>query len=574
MYVEILRKKETTAFKMNKISIYKPRSVVGRYYALLFSLPKWQYLVGFFLLTYIVLISLYREYSYPYVISSIIVFIALRIYTKFNRESVFNNLKRCLGLVLVMLVYSILYTIITKNMVIAIVSSTSLFIIALLGLDGTSVSRYFMVSVTMLTILVSLYLLNYISLGSLYLGIALLFIIIILDIAIYMFMSRRRIDKYSLPDIGTLYLRNWLDKKTEIEKIFEESGIELPVNPRILEFNDVLVMYTDVHYGPFSNIGSSNLPELLIEHFNKLGFKNTITLHGLGGHSRNIVSSRYVREYIDKLTEMYLTTTRTPLLYHGAFTVNRDEWRILGIVFNRITLLFTSRPGIGIDDLPHEIQLEYEIKARDMGIGDIIIIDSHNWELFDEIGKEHLEKLKTTLDIALEKAKKIREREPVEVYSRFACKEAYSPGLIGNRVCILCISGADREEACIVYLRGNNMKPGVRDIILKEASLNGVSYIEVITNDEHSETGTRARAVYIPIHESPELLNAIKEITISIDRSPPGKKAWLYNTRFNLKLMGQIVTELERHIKESIVETFVLLLLYVFVTPIIISLIL
>lgn len=550
------------------MKVYRPKSVISKYYAMLFSLPKWQYLIVAFIAIALILILSMGYSSFPLLLNSLFTFVTLRVYAYLHGQSVFYKAKRSIGLALAVLIYSVIFTAATKDALVAIASSVSLIVVVLRGLDGTTATRYAIASIPPLATLGISHLCGYFSLSRSVLGFVAILAVALLDVTIYAFMSRRKLNRHRLPDIGTLFLRNWLDRRTEIERVFDELGEYQYVNPRIIELGGLAIIYTDVHYGPFSNIGSSRLPKVLLDVFRGIGFTNVISLHGLGSHDRNIASSIHVQAYINALVKKVFNSEKIKLLYHGAFIIEENSWRVLGAIFDKFSLMFVSRPGKGIDDLPYIIQVEYELKAKRKGLGDVVIVDSHNWELEEE---PNITALKVLLDRCLEKVEKIKLRPPVEVQSKYRCLEARSLGLIGNEVCILCIGGAEREEVCLIYLRGNNMKPGTRDLLIKEATSLATKFIEVLTNDEHSETGTRSYIAYIPVHESQELLEAVRKASTELMNDQPIKGAWLYTSRMDLKLMGRAAIELERLLKHSIRETAILLLTYVFGTPIILS---
>ncbi|MEM1843220.1 MAG: DUF2070 family protein, partial [Desulfurococcaceae archaeon] len=555
----------------NSNEIYKPKTVISRYYTILFTLPRWQYLAATFIALGAVLVASMREGSYPLLISSFATYAILEVYARLCRRTVFYKVKRRIGLALAVLVYSAVFAAITRHSMVSVISSTAVVAVIVFGLDGTSASRIPLIVAPQMVTLVAMRFLGYYGGNEILTGLLVALILVLINLSMYMFMSRRRVNGCALSELGMLFLRNWLDKKTEIELAFEELGEYQYVNPRIIEFGDLAVVYTDVHYGPFSNIGSSRLPELLSKTFKRLGFRDVIALHGLGSHDRNIVSSKQVSEYIEYLTKTYLGDEKTQLLYHGAFSIRDDEWLVLGIVFDKLSILVVSRPYKGIDDLPYAVQVDYEIKAKSVGLGDVVIIDAHNWELQEE---PSLEKLDIVLEKSLAEIARLKSKKPVEVYYKYKCFEAPAPGVVNGDACILCITGENREEACLIYLRGNNVKPNVRDVLLREASALETELIEVLTNDEHSETGTRAYIAYIPVHESPELVEAVRRASEALRKAPYRKSAWLYTCRLNLKLMGRSVHEIKKRLGISVREAAILLLAYVFLTPVVLMLVL
>ncbi|MEM0224640.1 MAG: DUF2070 family protein [Desulfurococcaceae archaeon] len=550
------------------MDIYRPKAIVSKYYTILFTLPNWQILAAILMATGLVVVLSMGKYALLILLNSLLVFVTLHVYSKIFKQSVFHKIKRLIGMSLAILVYTSIFSLLTNKVLVAIVSSVTMLAVVVMGLDGTSSLRITIPTAPPCITLLVAYFLGYYTIFQVVVGLLLVFALVFLDLLIYSFMSRRKIDHYSLPDLGTLFLRNWLDRRTDIEKAFDQIGEIQYVNPRIIELGDLALIYTDVHYGPFSNIGSSRLPIVLTDAFKKIGYRNILTLHGLGSHDRNIASSYYTSKYVEELVKSLVSNDGKRLLYKGAFSVKNSDWQLIGIVFDKLSFIVVSRPGKGIDDLPYGIQLEYELKARNRGLGDIVILDAHNWELQEEPDLDDLRKL---LDITLGKIEEYQKREPVEVLYRYKCFESNAPGLVSGYGCIVCISGENREEACILYLRGNNMKPGARDSLLKAMKNIGTAYVEVITNDEHSETGTRAHIAYIPVHDSRDLVRDVENASMEIRNIKPLTGARIYNCRMNLKLMGNSVDLIKKQLSPSLRESSVLLLFYVFGTPLILS---
>lgn len=553
--------------------LYTPRTAVARYYVVLFSLPKWQYLTAGLLTLTVLSIIVLGTKSILIVLNASFTLITIALYRKVYRNTVFWKNKRVVGLALAVAVYTAIYTALIGDPVISVSSSTSLLTVVVLGLDGTSVFRYLLVSTPPLLTLSVSRILGLVNDASLVQGSILILVVVLIDVAIYLYMSRNKIGGKGLADIGTLFLRNWLDKKSDIEEFFETTGETKLIKPRILEFPEFLVVYTDVHYGPFSNIGSSRLPEEIQKLFSGLNGLRALPIHGLGSHDRNIVSNRYSELFLDELKRAYLTARREKILYHGAIVREHGNWRAVCLVFDKLAMVFLSRPIKGIDDLPYDIQAKFEEKARLLGLGDLVIVDSHNWELVNEEKAGDIETLEEMLDKLLEDALKLRSvRPPVEVESKIITFNSSAPGLIAGEGHLFCIGAENREEVCIVYLRGNNMKPGVRDKILEKLASVNIVISEVITNDEHSETATRAHIIYVPIHESQDLLEKIKESAKALTCKHRSKGAYYLITDVTTKLMGESAIQLEKALKISVREASILLPLYVFATPLIASL--
>jgi len=549
------------------LRLYRPSSAVGKYYSILFSLPHWEILAITLVSLSIIALVMLGTHAIPLLLNSAILIVVLEVYRLTYPDTVFHRFKRVVGLSLAVLIYEVVYFLLLRDWVLVVVASSTMVIAVLQGLDGTRWWRY-VVSVTPPVVSIALY--SWISTGRVDAGVLgkaliLALTLVLLDYIIYLAMGRHRVDGYRAPDLGTLFLRNWLDKKRDIEDVFDKLSTHESVHPRILFMDNLLVVYTDLHYGPFSNTGSSELPGRLGDFMGRLGY-SVITLHGFGSHDRNLASSRYLRDYLNKMLSLVMDAERRGLKYHGAFRLRgSDNWEVLGVVFDKLTIMFVSRPGKGIDDIPYSIFYRYNMLARRAGLGDLILVDSHNWEKQEEFD---LDALSALLEEAVREATKVRDRPPVDPLVRYECFKTSAPGLINGDACLVEVAGEGRERVVLLYLRGNNMKPGSRSTLLEAvAEKSGAGYVEVFTNDEHSETGIRASLVYIPVHDSPSLPRDVESATLRLVGKAYKRGVEYAETRFDTKTMGYTAVVLEKLLRESYVEAAVLLLSYAFLLP-------
>lgn len=556
---------------MKKMKLYRPKTAIGRYYSILFSLPHWELLAA--VLIGISVIALYglRERAVPLLLNTVLIILFLEAYRVFYPLTVFHKLKRIIGLSLTVLIYTLIYYLLLGDWILVVTASSTIVITVIQGLDGTKWWRYIIaVAPSFTSIVLSMWITSgVVSHSGLVKAFLLILLFIIADYLIYLVMSRHRINGYKAPDLGTLFLQNWLERRKDIEKVIDELSTSEGVHPRLIFMDGLLIIYTDLHYGPFSNTGSSELPGELKKLFSSLGY-SVVALHGFGSHDRNLASSRYLRDYVRKIYTAVIDAEKTKLRYHGALKLTGgDNWEALALVFDRLTIVFVSRPVKGIDDIPYNLFFRYNVIARKRGLGDLILVDAHNWEKQEDFDLGELDKL---LDEVVEKAIELKKRPPVEVLFRYKCFETSAPGLIQGDACIIEVTGEGRERVVLLYLRGNNMKPGSREKLIDVlGKTTGADYVEVFTNDEHSETGVRSSLAYIPIHDSPELLRDTEVAARELVGMPYRLGAWYSSTRFDTKLMGYTAVMLEKLLMGSYIEATILLLSYAFLLPVLLA---
>ncbi len=538
---------------------YKPSSEISKYYSILFSLPSTLSLAILTILLNILIYIMLHGESLIYIIYFIATITIVSTYA-YLCDSVFRRFKRVLGLSLI--VESIAFITGLINPVLGIVYSSVFLILAILGIDGTKLYRYLVAILPPLIILILYGYMRYILL---------LLIPVLIDYSIYLIMGIYRINRYKLPDLGTMYLRNYLMRSREIEEFFDHIASSEVAYPRIIMGGGTIFIYTDIHYGPFSNIGSSMLPSILVEKLKRIGYNNIVVFHGMGSHDRNLPTYRHTLEYIEELIRDVESGGWGPLKYYGWKRLRGgDGWDLLIMAFDKIALILISREK-GIDDLPYSLQVEIERKAMEKGLGDIVLIDCHNHELSDE---PDLESLKGLLGEALDLIAEIRSGEPIEYHVYAVSTHTNAPGIINGYISISKLE-TRKNSIILVYLPGNNMEPGLRtrikEIISRETG-HPPDNIEVLTNDEHTETGISAKAAYIPVLGSTELFNSIRELIHRLEDSKPVKQLYYKKSYHDVKIINEKIIVLKNMIRKGFILSASLILSYVFLTPIILYL--
>lgn len=547
---------------MAELKIYKPNSELSKYYSFIFKLPS-KYTV--LLLTLIVNIIIYiisGQLVLYYIMYYAVVLSIVWIYGLII-DSPYKRVKRSLALAMITEIYAFIIGMI--NIGLGIASSTVFIILGILGIDGTSVGRYILSIIPPATALLILNMYDYIPL---------LIVPVVLDYFIYKVMSVHKVDKYPAPELGSMFLRNILEKKRDIEKVFDDLSSEEIVHPRIIfGDNKLFLLYSDIHYGPFSNTGSSMLPSLI---HNKLNdrYESVVVLHGMGSHDRNLPTLEETERFVERIINS-LSENSEQLKFYGFDRISDEEWDLLLVVLDKLSIIFISRND-GIDDLPYELQVEYELKARQLGLGDLILVDCHNHELES---KPNITNLKKLLDTAISRINEIKKgidgKEGTIIY-RTKTVEARSPGVIGSKITILQLGKDPKNLVTLIYIPGNNMEPGLRNKI--RSILNGkynidIRSIEVFTSDEHTETGIRSSTIYIPVLSTDKLLEAIVNGYQRLLNEEFETDLRYMKLDIKVKLMKDSAWKLLELVRKSFKISFILILTYIILIPFILYLI-
>ncbi len=539
---------------------YVPNSSVSKYYSVLFALPNKVFLIMLLLVLNTVL---FLVGQYIVIIYSFSLMITLIIYSRLF-DSVFKRLKRTMALVLVAEAFATILSYI--SIIVGISFATALVTVAVLGLDGTKIYRYVVpvIPYCIVLLFVGLDIYSITILAS---------IPVMLDYLVYIMMSINKINGYRAPDIGTLYLQNYLERKKSIEELFRGLSVKSVVCPRLFRTNDTTIVYSDIHYGPFSNIGSSMFPTIISSRLRRVfpEIRNVVVLHGMGSHDRNIPDSDSLNKFIGEILSVFrMDKEWLPLEYYGWFRMKKEgSWDVLFIVFDRVLIVFISNQK-GIDDLPYELQRYAEELVRRAGLNDVILIDAHNHE--KQVEHLDINALKELLKKGIIHAKEIMSKtRPVPATMIAARAEVSSPGLVSSEAVMIKIIGGSSPDIYLLYLPGNNMAPGLRQQIKELAHKTHnilVDAIEVFTNDEHTYTGTNPRLTYLPVHPSPPLLESIRKLLDNLKTAKNGKRIFYYRTCTETLLMNGSAFELLDLLRRSFWLSAVLLITYIIVVPI------
>jgi putative membrane protein len=539
---------------------YRPRNQLEKYYSIVFRLPKEYFLLLLALILNIFIYLVDGNNWYSYVFFFVLSFSIIWFYGLVLKTS-YRVLRRSLGLALFS--QTIFFIIGFWNFWIGLFTASAFMIIAIMGIDGTNIWRYIIPILPALILIITM---------REYLYSLALLVLILYDYIVYLIMSIHRIGRFKAPDIGTMFIKNLLDRRRDVEELFREYSVLERVKPRIIisEDNDLLIIYPDIHYGPFSNTGSSMFPSMINNILkNYFGNVNVVSLHGTCSHERNIPTYNDTLKFINMIVKDILSNRNkyAKIFFKGFRRIHGNKWDLLIIVFDKVSLILLSN-NKGIDDPPYTLQLFIEEKARDHGINnDIILVDCHNHELEEE---HDINEIKILLNNAVNIVEDLLKKGSSEVYYRVLSAETSSPGVIGSKIILLQI-GKPEEYVYLIYIPGNNMEPSLRNYIRSVISRKfGISIdsIEVLTSDEHSETGV-STTMYIPVLRSESLIKTIIESTERLMKLEWRRGLWYRVLSIKVPLMNDLAWKLLELVRKSYRLSAILLILYLLTAPLI-----
>ncbi|MEM3989666.1 MAG: DUF2070 family protein [Desulfurococcaceae archaeon] len=384
----------------------------------------------------------------------------------------------------------------------------------------------------------------------------------IIGITIMALIALQRVNGVSAIELGSSYLRTWVMHDRSIERVFRKKSCRSRVKARIINGGSLLMIYPDIHFGPFRDIGSSDFPQVIWGKASERGLK-ALVLHGMGSHERNIVSKDESLKYAEEILES--VKDGEEILIGRPFTLSLKDWSAIVIPFNKVAVAFISRIG-GIDDLPYELQLYVNEVTSKRGCQEVILIDSHNEELSKNL---EFYDVKGLVESIVERLISIKEFFEEAYVSIVDSKVENTPGVLGNIVFTSMNVGG--ELLGILYVPGNNMAGGVRESLEKVIRASGYNHVVVMTNDDHVATGIVPGDVYIPVILTSELMNAVKELASKAMEKHSKVSFKLSKVEDELELFCDFVNEVEEFVQRAVPLIILLLLIYYIAIPLVIA---
>ncbi len=286
------------------------------------------------------------------------------------------------------------------------------------------------------------------------------------------------------------FMLNWVAAlNAPLESFLEKMGEDTDVEVTYLKFDSskpkAAFIVPLVHPGPFKNIGSSLLPSLLKEGFEKeIGGEACVPL-GLLGHELDAASQAQNHKILDqvlkaaKVVASAELATPTVRVTEGFVTANCQ-------VFGKTAFLsFTLAPKT-TEDLPQELGGIVREEAQKFGLEAAVVVNAHNSLTENTQIEASLETLRDVASKCLQKASS-QQASSFEVGSATVHPQEFSlnDGMGTGGITAIIINVADQKTAYIV-IDGNNMVSGLREKILSALEASGFEQSEVFTTDTHA----------------------------------------------------------------------------------------
>ncbi len=296
------------------------------------------------------------------------------------------------------------------------------------------------------------------------------------------------------------FLVAWSENRVDmIEELIEAKAHENLITTKVIHFlfagNQAAIVLPDVHPGPFSMVGGSNLPYVLYEKFSK----RALVMHSVSDHSLNIPSKKEVEKYVKDLGQMI--TKEKGDTCSAPVQVRINNSTSTGIAFGNTAMIMLSLAPTGMEDIPRAVSSELESFGATIGFSDVLVVDCHNAmgkHLDDSDRNDLIASAKQCLDQLKKQPQqhfKVGFASLDDVDYRMDRTDELGQG--GLAVLVLSI---DNKSYVIGWADSNNMENTARDyIVSKIINSNAITMLEICSSDTHSTSGKRTREGYFAL---------------------------------------------------------------------------
>lgn len=320
-----------------------------------------------------------------------------------------------------------------------------------------------------------------------------------------------------------------------IERYFDDVGIESDVKIQYLIIRSIktkkikgLLIIPNVHFGPFKTCGSSDLPEHIYRKFQDI--PGTTVYHTTNDHTQNLTTQGYVEVIIRRIKqdidEIIKSNDFKWVSEIKDFTRKiSNSAKLIGTEVGNVPIVFITRHPLPSDDIEIEIGEEIRNNAISNGFKEIIVVDSHNAIIGDEIliKRDTLE-AKDLIDVVKkfmesETVKKIQNTPMEYGVAKDHLKEfSENEGIgIGGVVLHLYKNSLTDQKTVLIHFDGNNAYVDVRSNILNFLQNRGIERGEITTSDSHTVARQLSNRGYSPIGDKIKTNFILKKLETMIE---------------------------------------------------------
>lgn len=324
---------------------------------------------------------------------------------------------------------------------------------------------------------------------------------------------------------------------SRIETFFDNIGVKSNVKIQYLLIRSKasknlkgLFIAPNVHFGPFKTCGSSDLPEHIYRSFRLV--PGTTVYHTTNTHTQNLTSQREVNKVLKTIEDDVNSLINDPSIKWTDKMVDfsrkiSNSAKLIGTVVGSNAIAFVTRHPLPSDDIQADLGKKLHKVAIKEGYSDLMLIDSHNSIIGDEITilKESVE-AKDIIDVTskfLDNNKPGRKEVNEILYGvasdpimEFDEKDGIG---YGGMVVHLFKNKDTGHESALIHLDANNAYADIRSFILNMLQNRGIEKGEVTTSDSHTVARQFTSRGYSPIGDKIKLDFLLGKIDMLLRRA-------------------------------------------------------
>ncbi|NVM16872.1 MAG: DUF2070 family protein [Candidatus Lokiarchaeota archaeon] len=316
-----------------------------------------------------------------------------------------------------------------------------------------------------------------------------------------------------------------------LESFFDKVGVYSNVKIQYLAIRSEktkklkgLFIIPQVHFGPFKTCGSSDLPAHIYDTFKQI--KGTTVYHTTNDHAQNLTSQKELEKILGKIKSdvNYIQENSNINWEKEVNKTSRNmsnSAKLLGIDINNIAIVFLTRHPLPSDDIQIQVGEEIRKIAKAKGYREIIIIDSHNSIIGDEvlIRNKSIEAndLISVSEKFLDSNKKSNLSNKIVVQYGVAkdlmLEYSEKDGIgTGGLVVHLFKDIVSNQKTVFIHFDANNAYVDIRSFALNQLQNRGIERGELTTSDSHTVARQFSQRGYSPIGDKITLESILEKI--------------------------------------------------------------
>jgi putative membrane protein len=245
-----------------------------------------------------------------------------------------------------------------------------------------------------------------------------------------------------------------------------------------------------VHPGPFRDVGSSELPSVIIEHVTTKHRIPAFVMHGTCTHQQNLTTKDDFQKVLDEI-DFLIESTAVHTNISGPHWTNGEKFKVWTLFAGEDVLAITTSAPEFTDDVALDVGYDAAnmVRQRLPEIKGVAIVDAHNCindhavsvVQGDPEASEYVGAVSGAVFSTLNESRGIAEMGIYQVFPKdIIPREGIGPG----GITALSLRQGE-QQFVLVSVDGNNMEPGFREMVISTLKAQGYDDAEVVTTDTH-----------------------------------------------------------------------------------------